>query len=147
MAQLDVRLGRGGGRGRGRGKGRGLGAGETGAPGVPKARGGTGGRWALSFTGLFSEREAGAADTRARGDAGTRVLASHGGPRGWCQGLGRDKCGGGAGDRWCLGPSVQRSTLPVQQLVPNAGPDGAGLSCAPVQHPGPGPDPQPWHCP
>lgn len=66
VAQLDVRLGRGGRRGRGRGKGRGLEAGETGAPGVPKARGGTGGKWALSFTGLFCKREAGAADTRLR---------------------------------------------------------------------------------
>lgn len=43
-------------------------------------------------------------------DAGTRVLASRGGPRGWCQGLGRDKCGGGAGDCWHLGPGVERRT-------------------------------------
>lgn len=48
VAQLDVRLGRSGRRGRGRGKGRGLGAGETGAPGVPKAGDGIGGKWALS---------------------------------------------------------------------------------------------------
>lgn len=66
VAQLNVRLGRSGRRGRGRGKGRGLGAGETGAPGVPRARDGTSGKWALSFTGLFCKREAGAADIRVR---------------------------------------------------------------------------------
>lgn len=65
MAQLDVRPGRGGRRGRGRGEGRGVGAGETGAPGVPKAWGGTGGKWVLSFTGPFCKREAGAVDTHA----------------------------------------------------------------------------------
>lgn len=82
VAQLDVRLGRGGRRGWGRGKGRGLEAGETGAPGVPKARGGTGGKWALSFTGLFSERKAGAADNRVRRTQTpgcSRPVGDHGG--------------------------------------------------------------------
>lgn len=82
VAQLDVRLGRGRRRGRGRGKGCGLGAGVTGAPGVPKARGGTCGKWALSFTGLFCKREAGAADIsvrRTQAPGCSRPVRDHGG--------------------------------------------------------------------